>query len=109
MGQLAQSATRHLLADFFYPVWEGKMGFFQLTASRSAWKTYSPGSPAWGTKPNPWQTPHTLVRLGSKAAPRLDGDGDPVDPKMVDWDWRELEDFAEQVGSSEGQDQDQAS
>ncbi len=77
------------------------MGFF-ASASHSAWRTYALGSPTWGSRP-PWkQVPPTLVRLGTKAAPRLNGDGDGIDDGLIDWDWVELEKFAEQVDLTDG-------
>ncbi len=77
------------------------MGFF-ASASHSAWRTYTPGSTTWGWKLPMKPVPPTLVRLGTKAAPRLDGDGDGIDPQLIDWDWVELEKFAEQVDLTDG-------
>ncbi len=69
---------------------------FQVSANRSAWRTYGVQNTTAG--PEPWgNTRPALIGLGTRAAPVLDNNRDDIPPEMVDWDWNELEAFASQA------------
>lgn len=72
------------------------MGAFQTGSIGSAWKSYvksraAPGLEPWGdAKP-------ALIGLGTRAAPVMEKNRDAFAPDRTDQDWKELEEFEEQV------------
>ncbi len=67
----------------------------QYGSSQSGWR-----SMAWSANPRSDTWGHavpTLIGLGTRAAPQFVEAKDEPDPELVDWDWNELEEFANRV------------
>ena len=67
----------------------------QYGSSQSGWRSMTwsatPRSDTWG------HAVPSLVGLGTRAAPQFTEQNEEYDPAPVDWDWNELEEFANAV------------